>query len=301
MELQVKREFKQEEGKRPPGAEMDAALVRDPDLAATLRMLEPPAGLLSWSEVERIVADAPPVRVSWADRLGLGAFATAGWRQLRYAVAVLLLLGVGTGVLAIVPAQSDQVGTLVLTRLPVAWQVGGVAFSEVEREAQSRFAALGIPQSSLYLKVGPRDGLDDLGFALVGVDKAQAERFFGVLAKEYPALAAFPAEYVPIDSGRFGSRLNELFVTLLHRSEAGPLDKDALKLHVLKALREAGFRDIRITVRLAPDGTTVVDVDARMSFSVKGRTQEDLQAAGVDEKLLGPEAYEQLLGELGLK
>jgi len=280
---------------------MDAALVRDPELAAILRLLEPPGDVLPWSQVERIIADAPPVRVGWADRLGLGAFATAGWRQLRYAVAVLLLLGVGTGVLAIIPAQSDQVGTLVLTRLPVAWVVGGAAFGEVEREAQSRFAALAIPQSSLYVKVGPRDGLDELGFALVGADRAQAERLFGVLAEDYPALAAFPAEYVPIDSGRFGSRLNELFVTLLHRSEAGPLDQDALKLHVLKALRSAGFRDIRITVRRAADGTTVVDVDARMSFSVKGRTQEDLQAAGVDEKLLGSEAYEQLLGELGLK
>jgi hypothetical protein len=270
-----------------------AGLRRDPALGRLLSALQPAREVLPWRAVERLVAEAPAAPASW-----WAGLAYAGGRQLRYATALVLLLGLGTGVLAVLPAHSDQVGTVILTQLPGVWPVGSPAFREVEQAAQAQFAALAVPQSDLYVEVGPGRGRQQLAFALLGVNRERAAGFYSVLKAKYPALAAFPVEYLAIDTDRVGSLLHELALRAVRPALLRPLSQDELRLQLLRALKGCGFEDIKISVRRGADGTTYIEVDARMKFAVVGRTQEELDAAGLNEQLLGPEAYRQVLDNL---
>lgn len=282
----VKREMhnRQGEGLRP-----------EPALRELLSVVDGPAELLPWSTVERLVASAPPVRVPWwSPVVGRATL------RLRYVAATLLVLLMGSGVLAVLPAQSDAVGTLALTKLPSAWQIGGAAFDEVKQAAQAEFAVLELPQAELFTVVGERAGRDELAFAMLGADRRAAERFLTVMRTRYPALAAFDAEFTLIDTNRFGSRLNELMFQLTHSGRLGNLDDAALQSFVLSALSASGFGDVEnVTITRRPDGKIVIEVDASLSIAVEqGRTQEELAAAGLSEGLLGEETFQRLLGEL---
>jgi len=269
-------------------------LKRDPELGRLLSQLAPQRELLAWSDVQRLVDSAPPVRVTWAASL-----VQSGLRPMRYALAAFVLFGFGTGVLALMPAQSDVVGTTVLTQLPAVWPVGSAEFKEVESAAQAQFKALGVPQSDMYVKVGAAAGQQQLAFAMLGFDRAQAEQFFGALAQKYPALRVVKPQYIAIDLDRAGSRLHELVLEVLKPELLRPLGEDALKGNVLRSLKQCGFDDIKINVYRGADGTTYIEVDARMKFAVTGRTQEELEASGLSEQVLGGEVYQQLLRDAG--
>jgi len=268
---------------------------RDPDLGRLLAAAERTEGMAPWSAVEQLVADAPPRRASWWESL-----VNSGTRQLRYAVGTAMMLILGTGVLAVMPAQSDQVGTLVLTKLPSAWDVDGDAYAEVKSVAQQRFTDLGIPQGDLFMVVGERSGRDELAFAMIGVDAAKAQSFFDGLSSSYPALDAFDADYVAINSDRFQNRLNEILYRVSHRGGLGDLDDNNLRAFVIKALNNSGFADVRnVSIERTPDGRIIIKVEATLDIAVEsGRLQEDLEAAGLSRELLGNEAFQQLLNEL---
>ncbi len=63
-------------------------------------------------------------------------------------------------------------------------------------------------------------------------------------------------------------------------------------------MSDAGFDDVKITLTRSEDGTIVIEMDAVMRFAVQGHTQEELEAAGINDQLLGRELYEQLLDQL---
>ncbi len=253
----------------------EEGLQRDPQLGRLLSQLTPQRELLSWSEVQRLVDTAPPARMTWR-----ASFINHSLRPLRYALATFVLMGFGTGVLAVMPAQSDVVGTTVLTQLPAVWPVGSAEFAEVETAAQAQFMALGVPQSDMFIKVGAAAGQQQLAFALLGLNRAQAERFFGTLARKYPALRVVQPQYTAIDTDRTGSRLHELALAALKPELLKPRGKDELKGYMLKSLKQCGFDDIKININRGADGTTYIEVDARMKFAVTGRTQEELEAVG---------------------
>jgi hypothetical protein len=268
---------------------------RDPQVALLLSQLAPQHDLLPWSAVERLVASAPPVRSTWLDTLVLNSA-----RPLRYGLATLLLLGFGTGLLAMMPAQSDVVGTTVLTELPGIWPVGSPEFGEVETAAQTLFNSLALPQGDMFIKVGPANGRQELAFALLGVSQAQAQQFYGALAGKFPALRVIKPEYSAIDTDRVGSRLNELVLGVIKPSELKRLSSGELKGYLLKSLKQCGFDDIKIKVYRGADGTTYIEVDARMKFAVTGRTQEELERSGLTQQVLGGKAYRELLQQAGV-
>lgn len=272
----------------------EEGLQQDPQLGRLLSQLTPQRELLSWNEVQQLVETARPVHATWSVALLSGSL-----RPLRYALAAFVMLGFGTGLLAVMPAQSDVVGTTVLTQLPAVWPVGSAEFAEVEHAAQAQFTAAGVPQSDLFIKVGAASGQQQLAFALLGFDRAQAERFFGTLAQKYPALRVVKPQYSAIDTDRTGSRLHELALQALKPELLKPRGKDELKGYVIKSLKQCGFDDIQIDVYRGADGTTYIEVDARMKFAVTGRTQEELEASGLNEQVLGGEVYQQLLKDAG--
>jgi hypothetical protein len=267
---------------------------RDPQLGRLLGACAPQRNLLAWSEVEQLVASAPPVRVSWT-----AALLSTGARPLRYALAALILLGAGPGVLAVMPAHSDVVGTTVLTSLPGEWPVAGPAFNEMEQAAAEQFAALKLPQGDMFVKVGPARGKQQLAFALLGAERQDAERFFVALQDKYPTLRVTTPSYEPIDTERSGNRLHELVLSILKPQVLEPLAPEALKAYVLKSLKQCGFDDIQIKVYRGADGTTFIEVDARMKFAVTGRTQEELEQSGLSERVVGGEVFRQLLKGTG--
>jgi hypothetical protein len=68
---------------------------------------------------------------------------------------------------------------------------------------------------------------------------------------------------------------------------------------VLRSLAAAGFgvEDVRIDRRA--DGKIVIEVEASLQVTVEmGRTQEELEAAGLSEELVGEENFQRLLTEL---
>lgn len=268
---------------------------RDPQVALLLSQLAPERDLLPWSAVERLVASAPPVRTTWLHTLALTSA-----RPLRYGLALLMLLGFGTGLLAMMPAQSDVVGTTVLTELPGVWPVGSPEFSEVETAAQALFNSLALPQGDMFIKVGPVRGRQELAFALLGVNQAQAQQFYGELAGKFPALRVVKAEYSAIDTDRVGSRLNELVLGVIKPQELKRLSAGEMRGYLLKSLKQCGFDDIKIKVSRGADGTTYIEVDARMKFAVTGRTQEELERSGLTKQVLGGKAYRELLQEAGV-
>ena len=269
---------------------------RDPALGRLLASTERTAGMMPWSAIERLVADAPPRQVSWWE-----AWLSGGTRQLRYAVGTAMMLILGTGVLAVMPAHSDQVGTLVLTKLPSAWDIDSAAYSEVKADAHQRFDALAVPQGDLFMVIGERSGRDELALAMVGIDSGAARDFFDGLCETYPALDAFDVEYQSINSERFGNRLNEVLYRISHRGDLGDLADAELSAFVIKALNNSGFADVRnVTIERMPDGRIIIKVEATLDIAVEqGRLQEELEAVGLSQELLGNEAFEQLLSELG--
>jgi len=278
--------------RRTAGLDGSDELKRDAALGGLLASADSSRELLSWRAVEQLVAKASPVRVPW-----YASLTRAGGRPLRYAMALSLLLLMGTGLLAIAPAQSDQVGTLILTKLPSAWQVDGPAFTEVRNHADAEFTALGIPQAEMFVVVGERAGRDELAFVMLGVDRGSAEGFLTAVTRAYPALDAFTADFSSLNTDRFGSRLNELVYNLTHAGSAVTSDDESLKVFVLKTLAGLGFRDVEnISIERRADGKIVITIDAALELSVEqGRTQEELSAAGLSEELLGSSEFQRLL------
>ena len=271
------------------------ALRPDPALGRLLTAVDRSAEMMPWPAIENMVAEAPPVRTSvWSRLLAIGG------NQLRWATAAAASLMIATGLLAVMPAQSDQVGTLVLTSMPSAWDADGPAFSEVKAEAERRFDLLAAPQSDLFMVVGERDGRDELALAMLGVDDAAAGEFFSGLCRQYPALDAFDAEYVPIDTNRFGNRLNELLYRVSHAGGLETMDDDTLKAETVKALANSGFGDVRnVEIQRLPDGRIIIKVEASLDVAVeRGHVQDELEAAGLSPELLGADNFQRLLDEL---
>jgi len=266
----------------------------DPALGRLLSTLDPPADILAWSKAERLVANAPPVQLSWAEKLVIGP--TVRWRYALAPVAALLLVAV----LWIMPAQSYQLGTLVLTKLPVAWEVGGPAYQEVETAAHEYFAALSIPQSELYVfvKLGEDGEYRQLALGLVGAGQQQAEAFVTTLTDRFPVLGAVEPQYTQIETKLHDNRLEELAMRIAQRSDLSSLDDNALKVEVLKTLIAAGCSDIELAINRRADGTVVIVVDATMPITVTGHTREELAASGLNPELLGHETFEQLLEQV---
>jgi len=275
-----------------PGS--NQGLRPDAELGGLLRAAGEPPELMPWSRVEQLVASAPPVKVPWWSN-----WAVPVVRQLRYALALFIVLGVGVGTLAMMPAHSDFVGTLVLTEMPNTWSPDGPAFNEVRSAAEARFAELAHPQSELYVMVGERAGRDELAFVLMGLPEEAAQGFISELQEKYPALSAFETDYQSIDAGRFGSRLNELAYSISHRGALEQLPVNELKSHVLKSLGNSGFGVENIEISRRADGTIVIEVEASIEVAVEmGRTQEDLADFGLSEKLVGSENYQRLVSEV---
>jgi hypothetical protein len=265
-----------------------------PELGRLLDLLDSTAEPLPWSDVQRVVAQAPPVRAPWWT-----IHVYHGARRLRYAMAALALLVFGTGVLAVMPAHSDQVGTLVLTKLPSAWSTGDQVFNEAKDTASRLFNELGVPQSNLSIIIGERAGRDELAFVLMGVDRTAAQGFMNSLCDASPALAAFTAEYSTIDCGRFGSRLNELAYSVSHGGALERLSDEELTAHVLRSLSQAGFGVEKVSIKRQDDGKIIIEVDASLKVTVEmGRTQEDLEAAGLSSELVGEDNFQRLLDEV---
>jgi len=251
--------------------------------------------VLPWQQVEQLVATAPPVRVPWYAPL-----VTPAARPLRFAAATLTLLVCCVAVLAAVPAQSDQVGTLVLSRLPSGWEVGSPAFEEAKLAAQQQFSQLAVPQGELVTLVSDRHGQQVLTFALLGAGRAQAREFYTDFSTAYPALAAYQADFEPIDSGRYGSALNELLVRITTAGGSARQSDSELTAAVLRAMRDSGLTDIGVTIKRNADGSVTVEIEATLRISVSGHSPEELEAQGLSEDLLGPQLYQQLLKELEL-
>ena len=83
-------------------------LKRDDALGELLREAAGPE-ILPWSRLEQLVAAAPPARVPWY------GFMTTPARSARFAMGTAATLVLGTGLLAVVPAEADNVGTIVST------------------------------------------------------------------------------------------------------------------------------------------------------------------------------------------
>jgi hypothetical protein len=278
-----------------PGKERWRDERRDSALGDLLRSSAQPRELISRTKLEYLVASAPPAKAAW-----WAGLAVTTVRPLRYAVALSLVLGLCVGTLAVMPAQSDQVGTIVLSSLPAAWQVGGSAFEEVRSAADQRFQALGVPQGALYVWTAARQGRDELAFIMLGVEPGVARQFYEGLSRDYPALGPFKADYQPINSGQYGSKLNELLVQLAGQGQRDRLSDTELKKRALLTCGAAGLTDVEATVKHLPDGKIVIEVEATLQLNMDGHSREDLEAAGLDEALLGTETYQRLLNELAL-
>jgi hypothetical protein len=269
-----------------------ADLQRDERLGALLRDAQPAPGLLSWRQVEQLVPAAPPPRRPWFDTL-LHAPA-----PLRYAMAPLLLALVSAGTLWVMPAQSEQVGTMVVTTLPVAWTADNAALAEVQQSAQREFSALKLNQGSLQMLTAERAGQDRLVFTMLEARRAQAEQVVGRLEAQYPALAAYTPEYVDVTADPQANRLAEL-VEKVRTGVGRQPDQSKVASQVLKALHAAGLSDVDVQVKPQPDGSVVVEIAATYSMKLRGHTQEELAAAGLDADTLGAKRYQQLLEQLG--
>lgn len=265
--------------------------VRDARLARLLTSEAVP-DVLPWSRAVALIEAAPPARRPWYAPLLHSA------PQLRYVLGTLLALGLGTGVLAALPAQSDQVGTVLSLNLPAAWQVGSPEYADFKSGAGELFAGLAVPQGEMYFLNQNRSGSrPELAIVLLGVDRAAAAGLHEDLVQRYPALEPYAPDYMALNSHLTGSRLNELLLQL-GAPPAGQLDEASARLLVLRELRQAGYDNIDIRVEHSADGGLVIEVDAAMPIAVQGHTQEDLSAAGFTEETLGPDGYQRLVEAL---
>lgn len=274
------------------------APVRDPQLGSLLGSAlnegAAPGGPLPWNKVELLIASAPPVEVSWYAR-----FLYGGARPLRYALAGMTLLALGTGTLAVIPAHSDYAGTVVLTDLPSAWQAGSAEVADFEQGAQALFAKSAPQQAELIvLDVQQPGGAPSLALSMLHVQPAEAQALFGKLADNYPALSAYEPRYVPVGAWEPRSLLSQAFMRLSQSGELTRLSDNELRVEVLSLLKSVGLEPLSIEVKRQADGSVVIEIDAAMQIAVEGRTQEELNAAGLSRDALGEQAYGKLLTEL---
>jgi hypothetical protein len=285
-------------GERGGSGWQSQAVERDPRmgrlLAGAINEVMPERGLLPWDKVELLIATAPPVEVSWYTRLVHG-----GARPLRYALASMMMLALGTGTLAVIPAHSDIAGTVVLTSLPAAWQAGSAEVADFEQGAQSVFARTAPQQAELaVLDVQQPGGAPSLALSMLHVQPQQAEAIFAELSETYPALSAYEPRFVPVSNWEPRSLLSQAFMRLSHPQSLAKLSDDELRAKVLGSLKSVGLEPLSIEVKRQADGTVVIEIDAAMQIAVEGRTQEELDAAGLSRNALGEQAYTKLLTEL---
>lgn len=269
----------------------EPGMERDQRIASMLGALEPAGDVLGWDNVKRLVKSAPPARVPW-----YAAFTFAA-RPMRLAAAPLMVLLL-VGVLWMMPAQSHQVGTMVLTKLPTAWDYGSPEFKELSTYAREDFNTLKVPQGELYIKTGTTSGRPQLAFVLMGADEQQTRDYFAKLKEKFPKVAAFKEDYVDVGTRQYGNLLEQVAGTLAGRPGINKLSDEELKLVALKSMSDAGFDNVDISVTRKDDGTIVIEMDAVMRFAVQGHTQEELESAGFNEQLLGHDLYQELLGQL---
>ncbi|MCC7477355.1 hypothetical protein IT575_02755 [bacterium] len=282
-------------GNNPAGSQDQ----RDAQWRELLACAEPRQELLDsvlpWQRVLSLVEAAPPVKPHWSDLL----FSRVS-RQTRFALAaVALAVGSAAG-LAVMPAQSDQIGTVVLARVPMAWEAGGAELAEVEAAAEASFSKLPhSEQADMYflpLKSSDGDAHPTLAIAFLNVDSAQAEQVFEGLAQRFPGLSTGVAEYHDIQSQVFENRLQELLSGLREPGRYRGLGEAQIRSEVLRQLHSAGLAPESISIERTADGGLKIEVSATMDINVAGgHLQEALGDIGLSPELLGSEAYEQLM------
>ncbi len=283
-------------GNQPAGGP-DAA--RDALWRELLLSAEAPAEqieqILPWQRVMALVDSAPPAKASWAD-LVFGRVA----RQARFALAGVALAVVGAGSLAVMPAQSDQIGTVVLAKVPLTWKSGGAELAEVQAAAESSFSKLNAgDQADMYflpLKSENNDAHPTLAIAFLNVESEQAEQVFNGLAERYPGLRTGEPEFRDIQSQVFESRLQELLAGLREPGSYSGMGEAQIRSEVLRQLRSAGLSPDSISISRTADGGLKIEISASMDINVAGgHMQETLDQIGLGPELLGSEAYEQLM------
>jgi len=244
-------------------------MQRNEKLAQLMRQAEMPA-VLPWSRVEAIVASAPPAK---APLFALPKFA----QPMRLAAGFAALLVLGTGALAVIPAQAGHVGTIISTPLPASWQPNSAEMGEFKKAAQSGFSALGLPDSQLYvLNVAQANGRPELAVVMQNVETEDARAFYAGLAKQYPALDAesFEPRVEDIEGDSPGSVLSTVVAGQLQPSRMRGMSEADARIHVLKALSGMGLTPTEVKTSRRPDGTLVIEVSAQMPIEVAGHTQE---------------------------
>jgi hypothetical protein len=245
---------------------------------------------MPWSRVESLVAAAPPVRASFWNV----SFA----QPMKLATGLAALLVLGTGALAVIPAQAGHVGTIISTPLPASWQAGSAQMDEFKQAAQSGFSALNLPGSQLYvLNVAQESGRPELAVVLQNVDTEAAQSFYAALAKQYPALDAdsFEPRVEDIEGDSPGSVLSTVLAGVLEPAKMSGLSEDEARVHVLEALSGMGLTPTEVRTSRRADGTLVIEISAQMQIEVQGHSQEDLTSHGLSRETLGPQAFEELL------
>jgi hypothetical protein len=244
-------------------------LKRSAQLAHLLREAEAPE-VLSWSRAVALVDSAPPARVQF---FSLPKSA----QPMRLAGGLAGLLVLGTGTLAVIPAQADHVGTIISTPLPTAWSAGSAQMDEFKAAAQRGFSDLGLPGSQLYvLNVAEADGRPELAVVMQNVNNEQARAFYAGLAESYPALDSdsFEPRVADIAGDSPGSVLSTVVAGMLQPAQLSGLTDAEARLHVLKALSGMGLTPTEVSTSRRPDGTLVIEIEAQMEIQVQGHTQE---------------------------
>jgi hypothetical protein len=250
-------------------------LQRSGKLAHLMRQAGTPE-VMPWSRVEAIVAAAPPA--GGHVRLRLWTFSLPKAAQpMRLATGFAALLVLATGVLAVIPAQADHVGTIISTPLPASWQPNSVEMVEFKGAAQSGFSALGLPDSQLYvLNVAQVNGRPELAVVMQNVDKESARAFYAGLADKYPALdsESYEPRVEDIEGDSPGSVLSTVVAGALQPGRLKGLSETDARMHVLEALSGMGLTPTEVKTSRRPDGTLVIEVSAQMPIEVEGHTQE---------------------------
>lgn len=272
--------------------------LRDSALRSLLLSAEPAGdgvnAVLTWDRVISLVDAAPPAKAGWLDLL-----LARTSRPARFAAAALGLAVVGSATLAVMPAQSDQIGTVVLSRVPNTWQAGGAELREVEAAAEQRFAALNPgSQADMYvlpLKAAAGESHPGLAFAFINVDSEVAHSVFSGLAQQYPGLETEPAQYSDIKSEVFSSRLQEVLADLRDPQRYRGLGEAQIRSQVVRELHAQGLSPDSISVERTAEGGLRISISASMDIDLNsGHAQEALNRIGLDRDLLGEQAYEQL-------
>lgn len=267
-----------------------------PEFRELLRSCEPSPELMSWNQVVSLVESAPPVHVPW-----FMEFLSGNQRQLRFAAAPLLVL-VLIGGMWVMPAQSLNIGTTVISDLPGDWTHSSPQFQELNAVCRASFDELALPQTNMKLMVVPEGASQKMVMVLSGVNAQQTSKFYGSLQERFPALAAMEHELHPIETKTHENLLADMTARIGGMKQVEGLSDNQLKLHVKNILDEAGFTNVKLTVSRSASGKVLIDVEA--DFENRGNQSEltidDLNNAGYDRDSLGSETYEILLDEMGV-